>query len=64
MSYERNNLILYERNIKLMKNITILDTENFTFKTRNSRVVENIFPEKIIHNLQKSNHVLKIGMDR
>ena len=39
----------------------ILSIKNFTFKMGNSRVVKNIFPEKISHNLCESNNILKIG---
>ena len=36
-------------------------TENFTFIIENTRVVENIFPKEISHDLWTFNHFWKIG---
>ena len=44
--------------------LTIPDAENFTSEIENGRVVENIFPEKISHDLWKYNHFYKIDKKR
>ena len=56
-------IIFREKNLKQKSNF-ISATENFTFKIENSRVVEKIIPEKISHNLRKSNNLQKIGKKR
>ena len=41
--------------------MTIFDKYLLTFDIGNNRVVENIFSARINPDLQKSNHLLKIG---
>ena len=50
------------KNVSFQKiDLMISAIGNFTFKIRNGRFVEDIFSEKICHDLWKSNHFLKIG---
>ena len=53
ISKKSYNMVIFKINMFffLMDLLTISVAENFTFKIGNSKVVENIFPEKISHDL-------------
>ena len=60
LSKTSSKMYIKKKNVSFKKILlTISAIENFTFKIRNSKVVDNIFPNKINHYLWKSNHFKK-----
>ena len=50
-NFKSSNVVIKKTNVFKKILLTISVTKNFTFKTGNSKIVENIFPEKLNHHL-------------